>query len=145
MKREEDLKEEELKEEEFSEEEEKEEEENVEEDEEKDEEDEEEDEEEEMTSEEYEDLAISILPGVYLGQMEIAGGAFSSFVYTSAEKNEDGSYSIYIVPDPDDDYTIEPQYYDLFEINEEEEIYVGKDKIQTWLKEHGFAENALDE
>ncbi|MCX6159240.1 MAG: hypothetical protein NTY74_14765 [Ignavibacteriae bacterium] len=102
--------------------------------------DEKDDDDDEMTPEEYEELAQSILPGIYLGTMETAGG----YWYTSAEKDADGSYDIYIVPYESDD-SCEPTYYNFNEIADGEDLNLGKDDIKKWLTEHGFEENALDE
>lgn len=80
--------------------------------------------------EKYWEKAEDILPGTNLGYIDIINGPSSSTVMASYDVNEDDDYKIYIVIDPEVDYSIEPDYV-LFET-------VKKSEFKSWLKKYGL-------
>lgn len=92
---------------------------------------------EEITRAEYTKAAKEILPGKYIGETEIAGGTFSSYCHTSIEKDEDGIYTVYIVPEYDPDLNPEAEYYDVERFDENE--------FKEWLEENDLDAGILDD
>lgn len=84
------------------------------------------------------DKAEAILPGKVLGFIKIEAITYVLSILTliSAEENSEGNYNIYGVETPNEDFSIEPEYYLLETVNRTE--------IITWLKNKGFDEDIFD-
>lgn len=82
----------------------------------------------EENPDEFWESAKAILPGTLLDFIDIDNGVFSSTLLASFKENEEGNIDIFVVYDPDGDYSIEPEY-DLLET-------LNKKDFKAWRKKH---------